>query len=474
MEKNHSRLISIIIGLAVTITVTVQAYWNYQNYHTNKDHFIGDIQSILDGSVELYYTDIAKDNLFRLSYSNKSNPLTSILHSLSGSKKMDTLIMNYGTLNGGPITRFKHISSLKTDSISLITLDMQNRFGQPKKSFRDLASKIIVSLEADSLKLSQVDSIFSNELFRNRISLDYDLLSLNNFLDSSTFNVDPEKILIQAKSSYLPSHTSLVVHFSNHALEVFKRGIGGMLISFLTAAGLIGALMYLYQTIKRQKELAEIKDDLISNITHEFKTPIATVMSAIEGIERFNASGDPEKTKKYLALSTAQLQKLNGMVEKLLETSSLNQDQIKLVREQVDICKMVTRLVENYRSIDSNKTINLHLEEMVLKRVDSFHFENVISNLIDNAIKYGGDTININLKNKQEHMQLSVSNNGAMISKTHQALVFEKFFRIPSGNQHDVKGYGIGLYYTKKIVEKHGGKVNLTSNQRETNFEIII
>lgn len=474
MERKHFRLTSIIIGLAVFITVIVQAYWNYQNYQINKEDFIGDVQSILDGSVELYYTDIAKNNLFRLSYGNNKNGLSLLLDSLSGSKKLDTMIMSFGSPNGKTVKSIKQITSLDSDSVSLISIDMSQRLWQPKTSFKDLAAKVIVSLEADSLKLSKIDSIIGQELSRNRINLEYELLSQRHPLKNNNFSVEPTKLIVQAKSSYLPSHTALAIQFSNNVLEVFKRGIGGILISFLTALVLIGALLYLYQTIKRQKELAEIKDDLISNITHEFKTPIATVMSAIEGIENFNRSGDPEKTKKYLSLSMTQLQKLNSMVEKLLETAAFNQDQIELVKEEVDIYSMVSTLVENYSALHPTKTIILDAEGKILKPVDAFHFENVISNLIDNALKYGEANVEIRLIERDEEMSINVSNQGKMIPKAHQSRVFEKFFRVPTGNEHDIKGYGIGLYYAKKVVEKHGGRISLRSNENHTTFEIII
>jgi len=476
MEKSRFRIISMIISVAIVITILVQGYWNYQNYQANKANFIGDVQAMLDGSVEKYYADKAKSSFINLTHFHKPiGSLPSFFDSLNYNqqKVKDTVIIKYGG-NGQAISSLKQITELHADSTSMITINMNQRFGKPKKSFSDLAAKVIVSLEADSIKLSKIDSLFNASLKKNDLNLSYELVSPTNFLDSSVYQPRQNQLIVQANSSYLPDNTSILLHFSNNQLEVLKRGFLGIAISVLTAFGLIGAFYYLYQTIKNQKELAEIKNDLISNITHEFKTPIATVMSAIEGIERFNDDGDQDKTKKYLTLSTVQLQKLNGMVEKLLETSALNEDQIQLDIEEVDISSLVKKTVNSFESITKNFKFSLDIDENITSKVDVFHFENVLNNLLDNAIKYGKDTIEISLKTHKDDVKLSVMNNGTSIPKEHQNRVFEKFFRVPSGNTHDIKGYGIGLYYCKKIIEKHGGQISLESKSQQTTVEITL
>ncbi len=227
--------------------------------------------------------------------------------------------------------------------------------------------------------------------------------------------------------------------------------------------------------IQQQKELAAIKNDLISNITHEFKTPIATVSTAIEAIENFNVIDDKQKTQQYLAMSAVQLKKLHQMVEKLLETATLDSEQLMLKKETLDVVAMTEKLVNKYQLLSKNKTLifSSNLQPIYLN-IDVFHFENVISNLIDNAIKYGGSTIEIHINSILKSVEISIADDGDGIEKNQQEKVFDKFYRVPKGNTHDVKGFGIGLYYCKKIVEKHRGILVLSSNNNQTIFKITL
>ncbi|MGY8910699.1 MAG: sensor histidine kinase [Flavobacteriales bacterium] len=225
----------------------------------------------------------------------------------------------------------------------------------------------------------------------------------------------------------------------------------------------------------QQKELAINKNDLISNITHEFKTPIATVSTAIEAIQNFNVLDDKEKTKKYLAMSALQLKKLHQMVEKLLETATLDSEQLLLKKETIDVVEMTERLVNKHKMLANQKELvfSSNLKPIYLN-IDVFHFENVISNLIDNAIKYGGNRIEININSILKSTEITIADNGNGIEKSQQEKIFDKFYRVPKGNTHDVKGFGIGLYYCKKIAEKHDGNITLNSDKKQTIFKITI
>ncbi len=214
---------------------------------------------------------------------------------------------------------------------------------------------------------------------------------------------------------------------------------------------------------------------MISNITHEFKTPITTVSTALEAINNFNALEDTEKTKKYISISENQIKKLHLMVEKLLETATLDSEKLLLKKEEVEIVGLLEKLTKKHQLLTNNKSITCitNSKELILK-IDEFHIENAISNLIDNAIKYGGDTIEVNLNTLLNTIEISVADNGYGIDKNQQEKIFDKFYRVPKGNTHDVKGFGIGLYYTKKIIEKHMGTISLNSNTKQTVFKITL
>ena len=212
---------------------------------------------------------------------------------------------------------------------------------------------------------------------------------------------------------------------------------------------------------------------IISNITHEFKTPIATIGAALEGINNFNVTDDKEKTKRYVDMSSKQLSKLNLMVEKLLETATLDSESLNLKKEKTDIVMVLTSVINRYQTHNLNKTINIIFEnKSLIANVDVFHFENAINNILDNAVKYGGDTITVDLISINESFEITISDNGSGITKANKDRVFEKFYRVPKGNTHDVKGFGIGLYYTKTIIDKHNGIISLDLDNALTTFKI--
>ncbi len=264
------------------------------------------------------------------------------------------------------------------------------------------------------------------------------------------------------------------MYYENSRVEILNKGFISIVQLILFIFFIAGILLYLYRIIKSQKELSEIKNDLITNITHEFKTPIATISTAVEGIQKFNQENDTLKTKRYLNISNQQLTKLNLMVEKLLETATLDSDKLILKKERIDTEKLIIQLIDKYKEAGNNKPIKLFIQNDIKPlAVDPFHFENAISNLIDNAVKYGGDKISIYL-NQHEQLSIIVEDNGGNISKEQKEKVFDKFYRIPKGNVHDVKGFGIGLYYTKNIIEKHDGTIILTMQNNLTRFKITL
>ena len=188
-----------------------------------------------------------------------------------------------------------------------------------------------------------------------------------------------------------------------------------------------------------------------------------------------NLENDQAKNKKYLKTSREQLDKLNVMVEKILDIATLDSDQLKINKEPIDINILITQLAEKHNLLGSDKTIELKLEQTMDKSmVDPFHFENVVTNLMDNALKYGGSLITVAFSRVSKGFELIVSDNGVGIGKREQSLVFDKFYRVPQGNIHNVKGFGIGLYYSRNIIEKRGGSLIVESQPGSTEFKIIM
>ena len=151
----------------------------------------------------------------------------------------------------------------------------------------------------------------------------------------------------------------------------------------------------------------------------------------------------------------------------------MDSNNVKLDKTSTDIVDVLSTVVEKHQLQTENKTITFSCDiEALMANVDVFHFENVINNVLDNALKYGGDQINVAVRQNPVAFTISISDNGNSITKANKEKIFEKFYRIPKGNTHDVKGFGIGLYYTKKIVEKHGGHIALDLDKNGTTFKL--
>ena len=163
------------------------------------------------------------------------------------------------------------------------------------------------------------------------------------------------------------------------------------------------------------------------------------------------------------------------MVEKLLETATLDSEQLLLKKETIDIIPLVKNIYLKGSAITSQKKLSFHASKNTITiDVDPFHFENAIHNLVDNALKYGGDSIEIRASVVSNKVEITIADNGNGIDKTQRDKIFDKFYRVPTGNTHTIKGFGIGLYYTKTIIEKHGGKILLAPNTLQTTFKVTL
>jgi len=174
-------------------------------------------------------------------------------------------------------------------------------------------------------------------------------------------------------------------------------------------------------------------------------------------------------------MSGNQLSKLNLMVEKLLETATLDSDNLELNKEEINVTELLKSIVNKHQFELVDKTLTyISSDEVILLNIDLFHIENAINNVIDNAIKYGGNEISVDIKQTPGWVEISISDNGNSLIKANKDKLFEKFYRVSKGNTHDVKGFGIGLYYSKKIIKKHNGTIALDLSTNTTCFKISL
>ena len=256
------------------------------------------------------------------------------------------------------------------------------------------------------------------------------------------------------------------LYLKSPARVVLKQMSGILASSFLLLILILIAFVYLLRTILKQKTVEELKSDFTNNMTHELKTPISISFAAVDSLLNFDSSLNT-KQQKYLSIVKDQLTHLTGLVEQILSLSIENRTSFRLRPENINLNEIISSLIEQYSlKTDKNVIFDKNIADDILLVTDRTHLYNMLGNLIDNALKYSDKNptlISLSIEKTTEEIWLTVTDNGPGISHTHINHIFDKFYRIPRGNLHDVKGHGLGLYYIKDMMEKQGGRVSVRS-----------
>ena len=273
-------------------------------------------------------------------------------------------------------------------------------------------------------------------------------------LDSFSFNINPDEGIY-----YKAYMTPLTRH-------ILSQMFGIIITVFLLMVAFSLAFWYLFRTVSRLRTIEEMKDDFVSNMTHELKTPIAIAYSANDALLNYDTTNDPDKKTKYLTIANKQLKRLGELVENILAMSMERRKTMKLRPEDIQLREFVEEIAAAQRMRgDKDITINVNIPENTTIEADRAHLANVLNNLIDNAIKYSGDSVEITVTGDSH--DLSVRDNGIGIPSKSIPYLFNKFYRVPHGNRQDVRGYGIGLYYVKSILDKMGWDIEAKSTEGE-------
>ena len=242
------------------------------------------------------------------------------------------------------------------------------------------------------------------------------------------------------------------------------------IVIFFTALMLITLAFFIYSmiVILRQKQLSELQRDFINNMTHEFKTPISTINISTDVFLNNEKIKEDARLSRYSHIIKEQVLRLNTQVEKVLQLAKIERDKIELSLEEVDLIELVRGVSPSIemKVQEAKGSLQLDLDATnALVMADKLHLTNIIHNLVDNGVKYskGAPEIRIGLKNEGRELIFSVQDNGLGIAREHQKHVFDKFYRVPTGNVHNVKGFGLGLFYVKTICKEHRWKLDLHS-----------
>jgi two-component system phosphate regulon sensor histidine kinase PhoR len=381
------------------------------------------------------------------------------------------------------ITEIRKLSSVQIDSIKV----------HKEKFVNEVVEELILIGETQNIE----ERIDENELNKNLkinlmskgISTDYLFGVKSEERDTILFLINANQFSELKESSYKTKlFPEEVFSSANYLLLSFPNRRGYLLRSvstvLLISALFIFSIIFLYfKTVKiliRQKKVAEIKNDLINNITHEFKTPISTIALAAEALQEPDLNKDKVAIEKYSSMIEEENNRLRNMVDSLLNTALLENGEYGLEKSEVDIHALIKNVVSRnkLRLATANAEIILELladDHQVI--ADQHHITNILNNIIDNAIKYSSHKplIKICSVNKSDGITILISDNGIGIDKHQQKKIFDTFYRVPTGNIQDVRGYGIGLSYVKKLVEAHGGTITVESKlNKGTTFNLYL
>jgi two-component system phosphate regulon sensor histidine kinase PhoR len=258
------------------------------------------------------------------------------------------------------------------------------------------------------------------------------------------------------------------VHFP-HLNSYLTHEMTNWYISTFVLVIFLLILAYAVFIIFRQKRLSEIQKDFVNNMTHEFKTPLATIKISSEVLKNPNILNNPERLLNYATIINNETQHLTNQVERVLQMAKSGKDTLLLKKERIPLRPLLESMLDKtYRPLVRSRggDIVIQISETDMEVfVDELHFKNVISNLLDNAIKYcsARPHIEIQCQQDKEGVSIVIQDNGIGISKENLPHIFDKFYRIPTGNLHDVKGFGLGLNYVKLICKQHGGHIKVNS-----------
>ncbi len=336
-----------------------------------------------------------------------------------------------------------------------------------------------------------LDSVIRTEIVNDDLPHTYQFMITNEYGIPIKFANSPPNYngkldtLLTGKTALFPSNIldeDLYIHiyFPKKGVYLFHEMWGSLTISLTLMILIIVALMFMFKTILAQNKLSEIKNDFISNMTHEFKTPISTISLACEALN------DPDMVQQnttniapFVKMINDENKRLGLLVERILQSAVMDKGKIRLKEERVILNELVQNVAQNaqFRIQNSGGTIQLNLPKETIEIIsDKMHLTNIISNLVDNAIKYSTSVpeIEINLKRENKKLLLSVKDHGVGIKKEHLNKIFDKLYRIPTGNIHDVKGFGLGLSYVKAIADSHGWNILVRSKFGEGSEFILV
>jgi two-component system phosphate regulon sensor histidine kinase PhoR len=334
---------------------------------------------------------------------------------------------------------------------------------------------------ANDYYIVNVENEFDAEILEFYLTSQFKKFNLNTDFEYAMYNCQSDEMVYgnyisldkkdsnKAKNIYFPKHKNLVyyfaVRFPNETSYLFSSLRFWFILSF---ALLIILLVYVYSiyTIIQQKKYSELQRDFINNMTHEFKTPLSSILIASQYLKKQNAIQEDDKLQKYNGLIIEQSNKLNEHIEKILNVAKSDNTSLSITKETIKLLPLLTNVSESLQLKYPNLTVILNVATNVSIQADKYHFTNIVYNVIDNSVKYcnTNPVVEIYILQKPNKLTLLFKDNGIGIKEENSKFMFDKFYRENNSNINEVTGFGLGLFYVKKICMQHGWKISAKNN----------
>ena len=497
----NKRAIWVIIGLMTAALIGIaclQMHWIKQAIELKEDEFNVSVLAALNRvSEKLELAEEERDNFEAFSKANdinidKATWREQFVQRASSSSEGVSLEFSYQEATEVLSTSLPEIPDIAADTCSCANCKKE-RFERYERQVNFFMENQINSMLTPRslihrLELQEVDQFLVQEFTNRGIDIEYDYGVFSNRDKSFVINnghylaKDDAPHVVQAgwqnlyNSEYrvdlfpldLQSPGLLMIHFPTKASIVWGSVWNVLMFSILFTSIILLCFVYTVQVIFQQKKLGEMKTDFINNMTHEFKTPIATISLAADSITSPMISGNADKVRRFADIIKQENKRMNSQVEKVLQMALLDQQDFQLNISEIDLHQVISQAVGNSSLRIESKGGKLSTDLQAGKPViegDSTHVTNIIHNLVDNANKYSPDSpdISVHTRNVSNGVEVTVKDKGMGMSKEARKHIFDRFYRVHTGNLHDVKGFGLGLSYVKVMMTAHKGEISVKS-----------
>jgi len=472
-KGNHLVLLVVITATALSGIIAMQVYWLRTSYQQQQSRFTADVQNSLT--------------------------MVTVKYQLTGLSSDDSIFKETpDTYSGYAKKLTKSLSSLKSSiqyKNNIVSISISDSANQPNAK-HELPSTTAASQDSPSLFKGNMDTLLhtyrksmKTELLNRAINIPFELAIKDNHshiitatCDSSRFNDIPVASTQQPLDiGNISNSYTLQVAFPNANIYLLRRMT--IILSVTILLIIICTYSFTYMLIRffRQKKIADIRNDFMNNMTHELKTPISAALVAVEMIEGKRRPLEEATKKEYLGIAKGELARLSLLTDRVLKMAAFDNSDVVIHKTRFDVQSLLLEIINLMRPIFDTEgaIVNVTIVPDKLTIIaDRDHLLNVFQNLFENAIKYNDKAIpeiSIDIRVHEHKIKIMVIDNGMGIPAAYTKKVFDKFFRVPTGDRHDIKGYGLGLSYVKAIIALHTGNIILQSKEKEgTTFTITL